>query len=203
MSARLERPDDHAHVALVTIDRPEKANALDPITLAELAGHWRELAEDDDIRCVVLTGAGDRVFCAGMDMTRTIPVSQALARGERVDPKAFEGLRSVQTALLAGFDLRKPLVCAVNGHARAGGFDMMLASEIRFAGAPTRAANGLCVNGAPGSLSGAGCDGRPEERAFCFCFCFTGACGAGSAADSAARDSAPAPPAAATRGLCR
>lgn len=133
MSARLERPDDHPHVALVRIDRPEKANALDPITLAELAGGWRELAEDDDIRCVVLTGAGDRVFCAGMDMTATIPLSQALARGERIDPKAFEGLRSAQTALLAGFDLGKPLVCAVNGHCRAGGFDMMLASEIRFA----------------------------------------------------------------------
>src|SRR6185436_15838410 len=45
----------------------------------------------------------------------------------------FEGLRSVSTALLAGFDLRVPLICAINGHARAGGFDLMLASEIRFA----------------------------------------------------------------------
>jgi enoyl-CoA hydratase len=68
-----------------------------------------------------------------MDLAKTIPVSQALARGERIDPGDFEGLRSVKTATLAGFDLRTPLVCAVNGHARGGGFDLMLASELRFA----------------------------------------------------------------------
>jgi enoyl-CoA hydratase len=66
-------------------------------------------------------------------MARTIPAAQAFARGERIDPRDFEGLRHVSTALLAGFDLGKPLVCAINGHARAGGFDLMLASELRFA----------------------------------------------------------------------
>src|SRR6185295_9000864 len=71
--------------------------------------------------------------CGGMDMTTTIPVSQRMARGERIADEDFEALRNVQTALLAGFDLGKPLVCAINGHARAGGFDMMLAAEIRLA----------------------------------------------------------------------
>ena len=66
-------------------------------------------------------------------MTTTIPIAQAFARGERVDPRSFEGLRNVSTALLAGFDLNTPLICAINGHARAGGFDMMLASELRYA----------------------------------------------------------------------
>lgn len=101
--------------------------------LCALGEAWREIAEDDDVRCVVLTGAGEKVFCAGMDMTSTIPVSQKFARGEKVTDAEFEGLRSVSTALLAGFDLRTPLVCAINGHARAGGFDLMLASEIRYA----------------------------------------------------------------------
>jgi len=133
MSARLERPAGHPHVAVVTIDRPAQANALDPPTLVELANAWREVAADDDVRCAVLTGAGDHVFCAGMDMKTTIPLSQRFARGEKIDDESFAGLRSVATALLAGFDLGKPLVCAVNGHARAGGFDLMLASEIRFA----------------------------------------------------------------------
>ncbi len=133
MPAQFELPEDHPHVALVTIDRPERANSLDPATLRELASAWRRIAEDDDIRAAVLTGAGDRVFCSGMDLATTIPASQRLARGERIDPEDFEGLRSVSTALLAGFDLRTPLVCAVNGHARAGGLDLMLASEIRFA----------------------------------------------------------------------
>jgi enoyl-CoA hydratase/carnithine racemase len=133
MAVRLELPPDHPHVALVTIDRPAQANALDPLSLSQLAAAWRRIADDGDIRCAVLTGAGTRVFCAGMDMKTTIPASQRFARGERVDDETFAGLRSVATALLAGFDLRTPLVCAVNGHARAGGFDLMLASEIRYA----------------------------------------------------------------------
>jgi enoyl-CoA hydratase len=133
MPARFELPADHPHVAVVTIDRPAQANSLDPPTLHQLAEHWRRIAADPEIRCAVLTGSGDRVFCAGMDMKTTIPESQRFARGERVDDETFAGLRSVATALLAGFDLATPLVCAVNGHARAGGFDLMLASEIRFA----------------------------------------------------------------------
>ena len=133
MAARFELPAEHPHVAVVTIDRPDHANALDPPTLRALADAWRRIAADDGVRCAVLTGAGDRVFCAGMDMKTTIPEAQRFARVERVDEETFEGLRSVATALLAGFDLGTPLVCAVNGHARAGGFDLMLASEIRFA----------------------------------------------------------------------
>jgi enoyl-CoA hydratase/carnithine racemase len=133
MAIRFELPPDHPHVALVTLDRPERANALDLRSLRDLADAWRRIAGDPEIRCAVLTGAGDRAFCAGMDMTTTIPVAQRFARGERVDPEEFEGLRSVSTALLAGFDLATPLVCAVNGHARAGGFDLMLAAELRLA----------------------------------------------------------------------
>jgi len=133
MSARLDIPQDHPHVAVVTLDRPAQANALDPPTLRQLADAWRRIADDPDIRCAVLTGAGDRVFCAGMDMKTTIPAAQRLARGERVDEETFEGLRSVSTATLAGFDLQTPLICAINGHARAGGFDLMLAAEMRFA----------------------------------------------------------------------
>lgn len=133
MTIRLERPPDHPHVALVTIERPERANALDPPTLLALAEAWREVAQDEGIRCAVLTGAGGRSFCAGMDMKSTIVASQALARGERIDERDFAGLRAVSTATLVDFDLGKPLVCAVNGHARAGGFDLMLASEMRFA----------------------------------------------------------------------
>ncbi len=133
MPAHLSFPPEHPHVAIVTIDRPQQANCLDPPTLSELAAAWRRIAADAEIRCAVLTGSGDKVFCAGMDMKTTIPLSQRLARGERLDEPSFAGLRSVPTALLAGFDLQTPLICAVNGHARAGGFDLMLASEIRYA----------------------------------------------------------------------
>jgi enoyl-CoA hydratase len=130
---RFELPAAHPGVALVTIDRAESANALDPETLHALASAWRRIAASSEIRCAVLTGAGSRAFCAGMDMRLTIPAAQRLARGETVSPQEFEGLRSVGTALLAGFDLGTPLICAINGHARAGGFDLMLAAELRIA----------------------------------------------------------------------
>lgn len=133
MAIRFETPPEHPAVALVTIDRPEKANSLNLSMLRDLADTWRRIAEDDAIRCAVVTGGGDRVFCSGMDMTETIPASQRFAKGERVSDEEFEGLRSVATALLAGFDLATPLVAAINGHCRAGGFDMMLAAELRVA----------------------------------------------------------------------
>jgi enoyl-CoA hydratase/carnithine racemase len=131
MPIRFDTPQEHSGVAIVTLDRPERANALDPPMLVGLADAWRRIAGDDSIRAAVLTGAGSRVFSAGMDMTTTIPISQRFARGERVSDEDFAGLRSAQTALLAGFDLGKPLIAAINGHARAGGFDMMLAAELR------------------------------------------------------------------------
>ncbi len=133
MPIQLERPAAHPHVALVTLNRPERANALNPAMLLALAGAWREIAEDPEIRCAVVTGAGERVFCSGMDLAETIPAAAQLVRGEQLDPETFAGLKSVSAALLAGFDLGKPLVAAINGHARAGGFDMMLMSEIRVA----------------------------------------------------------------------
>jgi enoyl-CoA hydratase len=133
MPVHFDTPASHPHVAVVTLDRPERANALDPAMLGELAEAWRRIAADRELRCAVLIGAGERAFCAGMDMTSTIPLAQRLARGERIDDAAFAGLRNVATALLAGFDLDTPLICAINGHARAGGFDLMLASEIRYA----------------------------------------------------------------------
>jgi enoyl-CoA hydratase len=129
----LERPAPHPGVAVVTIDRPERANALDPRALRELAAAWRAIAADGAIRCAVLTGAGDRVFCAGMDLATTIPASQRLARGETIDPDDFAGLREASTAVLSGFDLGVPLVVAVNGHCRAVGLDLLLASELRYA----------------------------------------------------------------------
>ena len=78
MPVRLELSQAHPHVAVVVIDRPERANCLDPAMLVELAAAWRRIAEDDDIRCAVVRGAGERVFCSGMDMAATIPAARSL-----------------------------------------------------------------------------------------------------------------------------
>ncbi|HKK53045.1 MAG TPA: enoyl-CoA hydratase/isomerase family protein, partial [Myxococcota bacterium] len=133
MTVCFERPEAHPHVAVVVLDRPERANALDLEMLRQLAAAWRRIDDDPSVRVVVLTGAGDRSFCAGMDMRETIPASQALARGERIAPEDFEGLQSVAAATLVEKPLRVPLIAAINGHARAGGFDLLLAAQIRYA----------------------------------------------------------------------
>jgi enoyl-CoA hydratase len=132
VAVRFELPSGHPHVAVVTIDRPEQANSLDPPTIRALAAAWRRAHDDDGVRVVVVTGAGERVFCSGMDMKTTIPASQRLARGERLDDETFAALRDVSTAILAGFDVGKPIVAAVNGHCRAVGFDLLLATDVRF-----------------------------------------------------------------------
>jgi enoyl-CoA hydratase len=132
VAVRFELPSEHPHVAVVTIDRPERANSLDPPTIRALAAAWRRVRDDDGVRVVVVTGAGERVFCSGMDMKTTIPASQRLARGERLDDETFAALRDVSTAILAGFDVGKPVVAAVNGHCRAVGFDLLLATDVRF-----------------------------------------------------------------------
>ena len=133
MAVRVEMPAEHPHVAVVTIDRPEQANSLDPGSIRALAEAWRRVRDDGDVRCAVLTGAGERVFCGGMDMKTTIPAAQRFARGERIDDETFAALRDVSTAILAGFDVGKPIVAAVNGHCRAVGFDLLLATDLRFA----------------------------------------------------------------------
>jgi enoyl-CoA hydratase len=132
VAVRFDLPPAHPHVAVVTIDRPEQANSLDPPTIRALAEAWRRVRDDAAIRVAVLTGAGERVFCAGMDMKTTIPAAQRLARGERIDDETFAALRDVSTAILAGFDVGKPIVAAVNGHCRAVGFDLLLQTDLRF-----------------------------------------------------------------------
>src|SRR5690606_28995942 len=75
------------------------------------------------VRVVILTGAGERAFCAGADLKESIP---ALARNE-IDISAWDG------AHLKSFDLDKPIVCAVNGLCMGAGFEIMLATDLRIA----------------------------------------------------------------------
>ena len=121
-------------VAVVTIDRPEARNALDPPHILELAAAWDRIRDDPAIRCAVVTGAGG-TFSAGMDLKKTIPVAAARARGERIPDDAFEALRRAADALLAGYDVVKPLVAAIDGPCLGGGADMVLSTDVRYASA--------------------------------------------------------------------
>jgi len=122
------------HIARITLNRPEAHNAIDPDTVLELTAAWKEVRDDNAIRCVILTGSGDRTFCSGADPGKLIPLwtgaREATSDAEKTvrDHPDLAG-----RALLRGFDLNKPVVAAVNGDAIAGGFEFLYGSDIRVA----------------------------------------------------------------------
>ena len=112
-------------IATVTLNRPEAMNSLDPVTLSELNDAFQRANEDDDVRVVVLTGAGDRAFCTGSDLKKTMPPKESFAELTFGKPKWLYPF--------AGMEIDKPAICAVNGYALAGGMELALACDIRIA----------------------------------------------------------------------
>ena len=111
------------HVAWVVLDRPEVHNAFDPLMMRELRSLWRELREDDEVRVVVLTGAGERAFCTGVD--RRALADPELPIGTRGgSPLHFDDPGDWISPKTAG-DLWKPVIAAVNGMACGGAFYLL------------------------------------------------------------------------------
>lgn len=110
------------HVATVTIDRPEVLNAVDLPTEAELQRIWREIESRDDIRAVVLTGAGERSFCSGADLKNTSNL-KGVEYWAAARPGGFGGIALRET-------LDVPVIARVNGLALGGGFEMVLGCDI-------------------------------------------------------------------------
>jgi enoyl-CoA hydratase/carnithine racemase len=132
-------------VAVITFDRPAKLNALTLAMYRDLGAAFRRARDDRNVRAVVLTGAGDRAFCVGADLTESIP---ALARNEIT-------IAAWDDAHLKGVGLRKPVVSAINGLCLGGGFEIMLATDIRIASSAARFAlpePGLGIVPAGGTL---------------------------------------------------
>lgn len=116
--------DRDGAVAIVTINRPERLNTLDMPTLDALADAWTQLRDDDEIRVVVLTGAGDKAFCAGADLRDFLP---------RPHPLRDLWNPGVELRPDRGLDLWKPVIAAVNGYCLGGGLTLMLSTDIRIA----------------------------------------------------------------------
>ncbi|WP_299724095.1 enoyl-CoA hydratase-related protein [uncultured Tateyamaria sp.] len=116
--------DIHDHVARVTIDRPERMNAIDTATHRQLGEIWDEIEVTPDIRCVVLTGAGEKAFSAGADMKDDTGKSGVDYWKSISDD--FSGISLRRT-------LRTPVIARVNGLALGGGMEMVLGCDIVIA----------------------------------------------------------------------
>jgi enoyl-CoA hydratase len=121
-------------VALITLNRPEARNAVNPELAVRLAGAWEEVKEDPEIRAAVVTGAGDKSFCAGADLARLIPLfTGARAPEDEWDEALRRDPMLSNRALLREFDPEKPIVAAVTGFCIAGGMEMLQATDLRVA----------------------------------------------------------------------
>ena len=114
--------EHHDEVAVVTLRRPEKRNALSIELRTELADAFNHLSVDDGVGCVVLTGAGT-AFCSGMDTDQFGGNLEHRARLVETSTIAFEAVGNC----------RRPIVAAVNGPALAGGFALALLCDLRIA----------------------------------------------------------------------
>ncbi len=115
---------DRDGLALITVNRPEKLNALNRDVISELGEAFRMAREDASVKAVILTGAGDRAFVAGGDIAELADMNAIQA--ERLSRRGQEIFRELET-------LRKPSVAAVNGFALGAGLELAMCCTIRIA----------------------------------------------------------------------
>jgi enoyl-CoA hydratase len=122
------------HIAYLTMNRPHAHNALNPELIVRLADAWHELAANDRVRAVILTGAGEMAFSAGADLGELIPLlTGARAPQTQWDRKVMDNPEVIEHAQLKGMDFFKPVIAAINGICIAGGMEMMQATDLRVA----------------------------------------------------------------------
>ena len=112
------------HVALITINRPERMNALDHEHYRALSAAWIRVRDDTDIRSAIVTGAGERAFCAGADIKSLLPQPTGMSD---------MWLTQKDQILNRGLEVWKPIIAAVNGVCMGGGTCMLFATDIRLA----------------------------------------------------------------------
>ena len=125
-------------IATVTLDRPEKMNAFTNVMMQELCSAFNLVDADDDVRAVIVTGSGDRAFCAGADLTPD-GGGQVFASGSAVESLSDERVRDSGGRLtLRIFQCKKPVIGAINGAAVGIGATMQLPMDFRLASETAR-----------------------------------------------------------------
>ena len=108
---------DGPHIAIITIDNQKKLNAMSREMMQRLGNVWDELSQDET-RCIILTGSGERAFCAGADISGDLDATPEISK-------------VVNHALLKADIFTKPIIGAVNGDCIGGGLELLLPTDIR------------------------------------------------------------------------
>src|SRR5438445_401346 len=111
-------------IAQITVNRPDKLNALSGAVVVELKSAFERIATDAQIRAAIITGAGEKAFVAGADINELAAMSAIEAR--QLSARGQQTLRELETSA-------KPSVAAVNGYALGGGLELAMACTVRFA----------------------------------------------------------------------
>src|SRR5262245_6548578 len=130
MPALLTEKD--GHLLTVTLNRPEKKNAVNAEVLCGLSDAWHRLDDDDELRVAILTGNGP-VFCAGMDLS-VIPKLRAGKADDEYEERLLKEGGVIFDGWLKTYRPRKPVIAAVEGYALAGGTEILQGTDIRVAG---------------------------------------------------------------------
>src|SRR5438128_9693841 len=124
---QIERRLDN--IAIITINRPEVLNAINVDVIAELSQAIDIVSADDSVKVVIITGKGERSFCAGADIRYVININAIEA--ERYASSVHDMLNKIE-------NLEKPVIAAINGYALGGGCEIALACDIRIASSKAR-----------------------------------------------------------------
>lgn len=119
---------------IIRINRPEALNALDVDSMRALNQELRRFRDDPDLMVAVITGTGERAFCTGADLKRTLPPETSFAEAyfHSYERSVDEGLY-VRAITISELEINKPLIAAVNGHALGGGMEIALDCDLRIA----------------------------------------------------------------------